>query len=71
MFVGWAATFGWLWRQRSSLPTQWASLPAMICTIVAIVLLVIGSLTELGLTAALILGGAALIYLGLRPRKNA
>ncbi len=70
MFLGWAATFGWLWRQRSNVPTAWAHLPATICVIVAAVLLVIGSLTQFGLTIALIAGGLALIYLGLRPRKD-
>jgi hypothetical protein len=70
MFLGWGATFGWLWRQRGQLPTNWAGIPAMVCAIVAAVLLVIGSLSEIGLTIALVLGGVVLIYVGLRPKKN-
>lgn len=70
MFLGWAATFGWLWRQREKSPTAWARIPAMVCAILAALLLVIGSLTTYGFTFALIAGGLALIYFGLRPRKD-
>ena len=70
MFLGWAATFGWLWRQREAYPVAWARIPALVCTILAAILLVIGSLTEIGLVAALIAGGLVLIYFGVRPRKN-
>jgi hypothetical protein len=70
MFLGWAATFGWLWRQREKTFTTWARIPAMAFVIIAAILLVTGSLTEFGLTIALVLGGAALIYIGLRPRKD-
>jgi hypothetical protein len=71
MFLGWAATFGWLWRQRGEKsPTDWARFPAMICSTIATILLVVGSLTMYGLTIALILAGMALIYVGLRPRKE-
>jgi hypothetical protein len=71
MFLGWAATFGWLWRQREKMPTAWARFPAMVMAIIAVVLLVVGALTEVGLTAVLIAGGLLLIYFGLRPRKDA
>lgn len=70
LFLGWAATFGWLWRQREKYPTTWARIPAMIASIVAIVLLAVGSLTEFGLAAALLVGGVVLIFLGLRSRKE-
>ncbi len=70
MFLGWAATFGWLWYQRNKVPTAWARFPAIVCSIVAVILLVIGSLTEIGLTAVLVVAGAVLIYLGLRPKKE-
>ncbi len=70
LFLGWAATFGWLWRQREKYPTASARVPAMIASIVAFVLLAVGSLTEFGLVAALIVAGVALIYLGLRPRRE-
>ena len=70
MFLGWAATFGWLWRQREKSPTAWARIPAMVCGILAALLLVLGSLTTYGFTVALIAGGLLLIYIGLRPRKD-
>jgi hypothetical protein len=70
LFLGWAATFGWLWRQREKYPTAWARVPAMIACIVAFVLLAVGSLTKFGLVALLIVGGVVLIYFGLRPRKE-
>ena len=71
MFLGWAATFGWLWHQRGEKsPTEWARFPATVCTIIAAILLVVGSLITYGLTIALVVGGLALIYVGLRPRKD-
>jgi hypothetical protein len=70
LFLGWAATFGWLWRQRQVQPTAWARIPAMIAGIVAIVLLATGAMTEFGLVAVLIAGGLVLVYFGLRPRKE-
>lgn len=70
MFLGWAATFVWLWRQREKSPTAWARIPAMVLGILAAMLLVIGSLTTYGFTFALIAAGLALIYFGLRPRKD-
>jgi len=70
MFLGWAATFGWLWRQREKSPTAWAHIPATVCMILACLLLVVGSLTSYGFTFALIGGGLLLVYFGLRPRKS-
>jgi hypothetical protein len=70
MFLGWAATFAWLWKTREKTPTAWARIPALVCTIIAAILLIVGSLTELGLTVALVMGGLILIYFGLRPRKD-
>jgi len=70
LFLGLAATFGWLWRQREKSPTAWARIPAMVAGIVAIVLLAVGSLTEFGLVAALLVGGVVLIFLGLRSKKD-
>jgi hypothetical protein len=71
MFLGWAATFAWLWRQREKSPTAWARILATVCGILAFILLVVGSLTTYGFTLALIVGGLILIYFGLRPRKEA
>jgi hypothetical protein len=38
--------------------------------IIAIILLVTGSLTDIGLVVVLIVAGLVLIFLGLRPRKE-
>ena len=70
MFLGWAATFGWLWHMHEKFPTDWARIPATVCAILAALLLVIGLLTSYGFTLALIAGGLVLIYFGLRPRKG-
>jgi hypothetical protein len=70
MFLGWAATFGWLWRQREKSPTAWARIPALVCGVLAALLVVIGSLTTYGITVALIAGGLVLIYFGVRPGKD-
>lgn len=70
LFLGWAATFGWLWQQRAKYPTAWARFPALISSIVAIVLLVIGSFTEFGVIIVMIVVGLYLIYRGLQPKKE-
>jgi hypothetical protein len=70
LFFGWAVTFYLLWRQREKFPTTWARIPAMILSIIAIILLITGSLTELGLVVMMMVGGIVLIYLGLRPRRE-
>jgi hypothetical protein len=70
LFGGWAATFYWLWREREKFPTSWARIPALVMGILAIILLVTGSLTDLGLVVVLIVAGLVLIFHGLRPRKE-
>jgi hypothetical protein len=70
LFLGWAITFHALWRRRETLPTAWAQIPALIALIVATVLLVVSAFSEIGLIALLFIGGAALIFLGLRPKKD-
>jgi hypothetical protein len=70
LFLGWSATFGWLWYQREKFPTQWARIPALVSGIIGIILLVMGSFTEIGLVVILIVTGLVFIYLGLRPRKE-
>jgi hypothetical protein len=71
MFLGWAGTFYFLWRQRDKYPTSWAQIPAMVFAIVAIVMLVLGAMSEIGMIVLLFVGGILLIYFGLRPRKTA
>jgi len=71
MFLGWAAIFAWLWPQGEKSPTAWARIPATVCAILTVLLLVIGLLTSYGFTLALIASGLILVYTGLRPRKEA
>jgi hypothetical protein len=71
LFLGWAATFGFLWLKRDQHPTVWARIPAQICAIIAFILLVIGTFTEFGLVVVLLASGLLLIFLGLRPRGGA
>jgi hypothetical protein len=70
LFLGWSATFYALWRQRLTYPTHWARIPAIIFGIVAIILVATNSFSDYGLVVVLIAGGLALIYFGLRPRKE-
>jgi len=70
MFLGWAGTFYFLWLKRNQYPTAWARVPAMIFSIVAVVLLVLGATqSEIGLIALLFIGGIFLLVMGLRPKK--
>jgi hypothetical protein len=70
MFLGWAATFYYLWTQRSRVPTEWAGVPAIIFLIVAIVQLVLGAANEIGMIVLLFAAGILLVFFGLRPRKT-
>jgi hypothetical protein len=71
MFLGWAGTFYYLWLQREKSPTGWARIPAIVFVIVAIVQLVLGAISEIGMIVLLFAGGILLIYFGLRPKKTA
>jgi hypothetical protein len=71
MFLGWAGTFYYLWLQREKSPTGWARIPAIVFVIVAIVQLVLGAISEIGMIVLLFAGGILLIYFGLRPIKSA
>ncbi|MFH2038225.1 MAG: hypothetical protein ABIJ65_02195 [Chloroflexota bacterium] len=70
MFLGWAGTFYYLWLQRAKAPTEWARIPAIVFVIVAIVQLVLGAMSEIGMIVLLFAGGILLIYFGLRPKKT-
>lgn len=69
MFLGWAGTFYYLWLKRGVSPTEWARIPALVFGIVAIVQLVLGAISEIGMIILLFTGGLLLIYYGLRPKK--
>ncbi len=70
MFLGWAGTFYYLWLQREKSPTEWARIPAIVFVIVAVVQLVLGAMSEIGMIVVLFAGGILLIYFGLRPKKT-
>jgi len=70
MFLGWAGTFYYLWLQRGKTPTEWARIPAIVFGIVAIVQLILGAISGIGMIILLIAGGILLIYFGLRPPKT-
>jgi hypothetical protein len=70
MFLGWAGTFYYLWLKREKFPTEWARIPAIVFVIVAIVQLVLGAMSEIGMIVLLFAGGILLIYFGLRPKKT-
>jgi len=70
MFLGWAGTFYYLWLQREKSPTEWARIPAIVFVIVAVVQLVLGAMSEIGMIVLLFAGGILLIYFGLRPKKT-
>jgi len=69
MFLGWAATFYLLWLRRATIPTAWAYIPALVLGILAIVQLVLGALSEIGMIVLFFVGGAVLLFYGLRPKK--
>ena len=70
MFLGWAGTFYYLWLQRAKAPTDWARIPAIVFLIVAVVQLVLGAISEIGMIVLLFAGGILLIYFGLHPKKT-
>jgi hypothetical protein len=70
MFLGWAGTFYLLWKRRKTVSTSWAQIPAIVFVIVAIVQLILGAFSEIGMIVLLFLGGILLLYQGLRPKKT-
>lgn len=70
LFLGWSATFYFLYKRQATAPTSWARIPALVFVIVAIVTLVVGLINdEIGLIVVLFAAGVLLLYLGLRPKK--
>ena len=70
LFLGWSATFGWLWREREKYPTQWARIPALVSGIIGIILLITSFFNNTSLAVDMIVAGLLLIFFGLRPRKE-
>ena len=64
LFLGMAATFGWLWLQRDHAPTDWARYPAAGLALAALLTLVLGARTDVIWPLALIAVGLWLLYEG-------
>ncbi len=70
MFLGWAATFGWLWLRRSLHATAWAKYPALALAVLAGILFLITAGFETYWPLMLITAGIVVLYFGLRPRRQ-
>ncbi|HEX6387425.1 MAG TPA: hypothetical protein VF177_22385 [Anaerolineae bacterium] len=62
LFVGMAATFGWLWLQRDHAPTDWARYPAAGLAVAALLVLALGTRMEVMWPVVLIAIGLWLLY---------
>ena len=69
MLLGLAATFWVLWLRRQSAGTDWARYPAIGLAIFGILLIVLGGGMGYFWPVLLILGGAAILFIGIRSRK--
>jgi hypothetical protein len=69
MFLGLAATFWVLWLRRRSSGTDWARYPAIGLAIFGILMIVLGGGMGYFWPVLLILGGVALLFMGIRSRK--
>ena len=67
-FLGFAATFGVLYLRRGSIPTEWAKVPALVFSGIALVTLA-GSLGLNGIPLVLIALGVIVLVSSLRPRR--
>ena len=67
-FLGFAATFGVLYLRRGSSPTDWAKVPALVFSGIALLTLA-GGLGINGVPLVLIAVGVVVLYTSLRPRR--
>ena len=67
-FLGFAATFGLLYLRRGSIPTEWAKVPAIVFSGIALLTLV-SSIGINGGPLVLIAIGVIVLYTSLRPRR--
>jgi hypothetical protein len=68
-FLGFAATFGALYLRRGSIPTEWAKVPALVFSFIALATLA----SSLGLNGGpliLIVLGVAVLFSSLRPQRS-
>jgi hypothetical protein len=68
-FLGITATFFFLWLQRSSQPTGWASYVAGVSLLIALVSMLFGA-SEIAFPIAIIAAGILILYLAFRSRKE-
>jgi hypothetical protein len=67
-FLGFAATFGLLYLRRATIPTEWAKIPALVFSGIALLTLA-GSVGINGGPLVLIAIGVIVLYTSLRPRR--
>ena len=68
-FLGFAATFGALYLRRGSIPTEWAKVPALVFSGIALLTLA-GSIGVNGGALVLIALGVLLLFSTVRPRRH-
>jgi hypothetical protein len=68
-FMGFAATFGVLYLRRGTMHTEWAKVPALVFSGIALLTLA-GNLGLNGLPLVLIAVGVIVLYTSLRPRRT-
>jgi hypothetical protein len=67
--MGFAATFGVLYLRRGVIPTEWAKVPALVFSGLALLTL-IGSVGVNGVPLVLIAVGVLLLFSTVRPRQH-
>jgi hypothetical protein len=70
MFLGFAATFGLLWLQRNSSPTDWAKYPSIVLGILAVFMFFSAASLNYIWPIILIAGGLILLYFGFRHKST-
>lgn len=70
VFLGWAATFTWVWLRPRKQPQAWARFPALGCALAAAVAPIAGLNFDLVWPVLLIAGGLAALWTTLRPGRG-
>lgn len=69
LFLGFAATFGLLYLRRGTIPTEWAKVPAIVFSIIALISLVRNTGIDGG-PLILIALGVIVLFTSLRPQRS-
>jgi hypothetical protein len=67
-FLGWAATFGFLWLRRNTYDTEWAKYPASIMALIGLGVIILGAGFNNLWPLVMIAAGLIFLYYGLRRR---